>query len=114
MYTGAEMARAWSLQRTDQGISVRGEIDLAGADDFLEEFCVIARETPRPLIVDLTGVTFIDSSGVHALFRVAAIFRTEEIVIRPSLLVLRVLDLAGFTSGASANVVVLPAAGAPR
>jgi anti-anti-sigma factor len=102
------MARAWSLERTSEGIAVRGEIDLAGADDFVEEFCVAARDAPRPLIVDLTGVTFIDSSGVGALFRIAAVFRTREIVIRPSHQVIRVLDLVGLAP-ACANVAVLPA-----
>ena len=104
------MAQSWSLERTPEGISVRGEIDLAGAEDFLEEFCATAIDAPRPLVVDMTGVTFMDSSGIVALTRIAAVLKASQIVVLPSLQVFRLLEVAGLTKeGAWGNVTVLPA-----
>jgi anti-anti-sigma factor len=104
------VASPWSLERTPEGISVVGEIDLAGAEDFVEEFCVVARDAPRPLLVDMTGVTFMDSSGIIALTRVAAALGTSQIVVLPSRQVFRLLEVAGLAKeGAWDNVTVLPA-----
>jgi anti-anti-sigma factor len=98
----------WGLDRTDEGISVRGEIDLASADDLVEAVCESARDAPRPFVIDLSAVTFMDSAGVNALTRVANVLTSSDIVIRPSREVFRVLDLVGLTNGSWKNVVVLP------
>jgi anti-anti-sigma factor len=98
----------WGLDRTEEGISVRGEIDLASADDLVEAVCESARDAPRPFVIDLSAVTFMDSAGVNALTRVANVLTSSDIVIRPSREVFRVLDLVGLTNGSWKNVVVLP------
>ena len=45
---------------------LRGEMDLAAAGPFRDEVSVLDREGVN-LLVDLTGITFIDSSGLHEL-----------------------------------------------
>ena len=69
------MASLWSLETTPRRHLRIGEIDLAGAEDFVEEFCTIARDAPRPLLADMTGVTFLDSSGIVALTRLVDILK---------------------------------------
>lgn len=104
------MAHPWSLERTPEGISVRGEIDLTAAEDFVEGFCAIAADAPRPLLIDMTEVTFMDSEGIVVLNRVAAVLKGSQIVVLPSRQVYHLLEVAGLTQeGTWDNVVVLPA-----
>lgn len=75
-----------------------GELDLAAAPVFSEAIasCVLTR--PVDLVLDLGGVTFLDSSGLHVLIDGRRIARETGV---PLLLrsvpgpVLRVLDLTG-------------------
>ena len=49
-------------------IHLRGDLDLGNVDEFMSELCAIAeRVAPSELILDLSGVEFIDSKGVAAL-----------------------------------------------
>ena len=48
-------------------VVVEGEIDLAIAGRFAEELEDAVRECSPNLLIDLTGVTFIDSTGLSAL-----------------------------------------------
>ena len=50
-------------------ISPRGEIDLNSAQIFSECLIVVANEAAQPVVVDLSGVTFMDSTGLDALIR---------------------------------------------
>jgi anti-sigma B factor antagonist len=50
-------------------LRVSGEIDLAVGTRFEEELAAVVAEAHSPADVDLSGVTFIDSSGLHALIR---------------------------------------------
>ncbi|PRX52930.1 anti-sigma B factor antagonist [Nonomuraea fuscirosea] len=52
-------------------VTVAGEIDATNADR-LESAIAGALRPGRPLILDLHGVTFMDSSGLHVLLRVRA------------------------------------------
>lgn len=46
----------------------KGDLDLGNVDDFMKEVCSIAeRVAPTELVLDLSGVDFIDSKGVAAL-----------------------------------------------
>jgi|tagenome__1003787_1003787.scaffolds.fasta_scaffold19557784_3 anti-sigma B factor antagonist len=60
-------------------VIARGEIDLLHAEDFEDEMrsAVVGYRTVD-LIVDLTEVTFIDSSGANALVRVLEHQRTAN------------------------------------
>ncbi len=50
--------------------SLSGEIDHHGAKTMMNELGeLIARRLPRHLVLDLSGVTFMDSSGIAVLLR---------------------------------------------
>jgi anti-anti-sigma factor len=57
-------------------IAVSGELDATNADH-LESFVGRERMPGRPLILDLDGLTFMDSTGLHVLLRVHADVRQE-------------------------------------
>lgn len=77
-------------------LAVRGEVDLASAHDLV--LAATPADADGPLALDLSEVTFIDSTGVSALL---AIWREGERVGRPVELIAisgpvgRVLQLAG-------------------
>jgi anti-sigma B factor antagonist len=59
-----------STRREADGTSVVtavGEIDMSNADRFRDALGQAAADG-GPLVVDLTGVEYLDSAGVHALF----------------------------------------------
>lgn len=49
-----------------------------------------------------------DSSGVHALTRLAEVMTGSDIIIQASRQVFTILDIIGFTKGGWEGVVVLP------
>ncbi|MGI5281912.1 STAS domain-containing protein [Nonomuraea polychroma] len=49
-------------------ISVSGEIDTTNADQ-LESFAGQVRRPGEPLVLDLSGLTFLDSTGLNVLLR---------------------------------------------
>ncbi|MEV0381496.1 STAS domain-containing protein [Nonomuraea sp. NPDC050643] len=57
-------------------ITVAGELDATNADH-LESSVGRSRLPGGPLVLDLGGLTFMDSSGLHALLRVHADVRRE-------------------------------------
>jgi len=77
-------------------LSVAGEIDLATAEAFRDQLRRLIAEAHSPALVDLSGVTFMDSSGVDALAsarRRAGDAGVELILVAPSPPVRRVLEL---------------------
>ncbi len=75
---------AWEL------VTVRGEIDMANAGQLVD-----AIEAAGRAVVDLSGVTFIDSAGLHGLWRAqeAARERGDGLILRNlSTAVRRVLE----------------------
>jgi anti-sigma B factor antagonist len=48
-------------------VSLGGELDLASARQMEEHFAAIDEQTPTRVVVDLKGLTFIDSSGLRML-----------------------------------------------
>jgi anti-anti-sigma factor len=71
-----------------------GEIDLATAHD-MEARIVAAGEGGAPVVVDLSGVTFMDSSGVRGLVRADAVVDLSITNVPPALE--RVLDLTALS-----------------
>jgi anti-anti-sigma factor len=104
--------KQFELDRTPDGVFIRGEIDLADADAFVD---AIYREAIQGgdarFVIDLSGVTFMDSTGVHALVRVIERCRDTDLVIIPSRRVFTILHLAGLAEGAWENVVLYPPPG---
>jgi anti-sigma B factor antagonist len=71
------------LAQTDQiaALCLEGEFDLANAPQIIEEAERLLADD-KQVILDLSEATFIDSSVIHALFRVAAEARkTGRVVV---------------------------------
>lgn len=47
----------------------RGEIDMATAPLLEEALAIVEESRPAALILDFSGITFMDSTGLHALVR---------------------------------------------
>jgi anti-sigma B factor antagonist len=81
----------------DGGLIARltGELDLAGAEvmDNLTKW-VGAHPTEAPLVLDLSSMTFVDSSGLRMLLQASDGGRTVAL-FSPSAPVARVLELTG-------------------
>jgi|SoiMethySBSTD1v2_1073268.scaffolds.fasta_scaffold127164_1 anti-sigma B factor antagonist len=83
-----ESADSWEL------VTVRGEVDMDTAGQLVEAIAAVARTA----VVDLSGVTFIDSTGLQELLRAqeAARRRGDDLILRhPSKAVRRVLEITG-------------------
>lgn len=76
-------------------IRLSGEVDLSSAGLLSEQFEAIAGREPTSVILDATNVTFIDSTGLHALVEGKRILheRGSQIFLVPSRQVRRVLEL---------------------
>ena len=84
---------------TEHGLTIlrlTGELDLATVNDLQETVAALVDRAPEHLIVDLSDVTFMDSSGIALLLQVSQrLPRTE--LRNPSPLIRRVLDLTALT-----------------
>lgn len=72
LQTAMQEARAFtiSVSGADAGlavVSVAGELDIAGAPELALAFGNLERSDVRAVAVDLSGLTFIDSSGISVL-----------------------------------------------
>jgi anti-anti-sigma factor len=90
-----------------------GELDSSTADR-LRMPLAAARQEGVTTLLDLGGVSFIDSTGLRVLLEAARASNTQEwawFIVRPSDAVLRVLDLSGI---APRLPIVAPQRGATR
>lgn len=113
--------RSW-LGRDRWVVHVRGELDVESGPrlrDFLA--AQLARET-LPCVVDLSKVTFIDSSGLHALVaslrRAQLLGRGFTLVLDGSGRVQRLLEMTGLgalfeIASATAKPAMVPVSGLP-
>jgi anti-anti-sigma factor len=110
VYTVPEvMPSTWGLDRTAEGISVHGEVDLSSVEPFAEEASKAVMEAPATsILVDLSGVTFMDSAGLRALIQVLELPSGKDMIVQSSPQVFTLLHLVGLTDGALPNVVVRP------
>jgi anti-sigma B factor antagonist len=96
-------------------LRVRGELDIAVADELVERVAALASSSARLTLVDLSEVMFIDSSGLRALIEAHRIGEGardfEVIVVRPRQSVRRVIDITG--AGRILRLVDAPDADAP-
>lgn len=82
----------------DQGMRllVAGELDIATVDGFREQLESLVDHARSPVFVDLSGVSFMDSSNIAVLL--AAHFRAEEaeaelVIVDPSSACRRVFEI---------------------
>jgi anti-anti-sigma factor len=102
------MSDTWSVEETDVGASITGEIDWENAPQVAKFLYEAAKDVEGSFTIDMTGVTFMDSSGISALTRVIDVYPGTSIVIQSSRQAFAMLELAGMTRGDWPNVVVLP------
>ena len=79
--------------------AVEGEIDLSNAARLQGELTAAVPNTARGLLLDLTGLEFLDSSGVHMLYDVADRLATRQqrfaVVLEPDAPPRRAIELSG-------------------
>jgi anti-anti-sigma factor len=73
---GADLPEAYNnvevtpLDGSRSGVALTGDLDMADAESVQRMLAGLAEEAaPEPVVVDLSGLAFIDSHGVRALFR---------------------------------------------
>ena len=76
-------------------LAVRGEIDMATAPQ-LEQLCRQFSGTAKQMVLDFSGVTFLDSSGINALLRATRTADASSItILNPSDQIVRTLRITG-------------------
>lgn len=79
---------------TEEGFRLEGELDMATADDLSQIF----RDAPsnEAIVLDFSGVSFMDSSGLRALLEGAGqpTGCGPVVIVNPSAQVRRVLDIS--------------------
>src|SRR6266566_4539601 len=81
------MPDAWGLARTAEGLFAHGEIDGATADPFEERASEAVMEAAGSIVlIDLSGVTFMDSAGMRALVRVLQLRSGKSLIVGGSAL----------------------------
>jgi anti-anti-sigma factor len=80
---------------TDDGFRLEGELDMATADD-LSQLLRDASTTGGPIVLDFSGVSFMDSSGLLALLERAGKPNGNGpvVILNPSDQVRRVLEIS--------------------
>lgn len=78
---------------------VGGEVDLSNVDGVASSLEGAVSNAALGLVLDLSGVTYLDSTGLRLLFRLARELRDRQqalrIVVPPEALIWRVLRLSG-------------------
>ena len=81
------------IERTNQGFELEGELDMATAGDLAEAL----RDTRNggPVLLDFSGISFMDSSGLRVILEAASDRNGDGLVIlHPAPQVQRVLDIS--------------------
>jgi anti-anti-sigma factor len=79
-------------------LSLYGELDIAAAPEVDEELAALERSRPDLIVLDLRGLTFLDSTGLRALLGADARAREEGrrvVLIQGPEPVQRVLSITG-------------------
>jgi anti-anti-sigma factor len=86
------------ITRRDRGRGLRleGEFDVANAPELAAAICDLAAKD-GPVDVDMSGVTFMDTAGLHALVEGARSLDGDPriVVVDPPSRVVRLMDLIG-------------------
>jgi anti-anti-sigma factor len=91
------MQRLSIERRSEREFVVSGELERSTVDGF-EAVLDGARASTSRLVLDLSHVTFVDSSGVRSLIRLGQALGAALVLRDPSPRVRRVLELRGLTA----------------
>ena len=78
-------------------VEAAGEIDLNASPDFQQELLALLDRRPTALVVDLSDVPYMDSSGVASLVKVLSRARTADIRLALAALTPRVRSVLEIT-----------------
>jgi anti-sigma B factor antagonist len=92
------MAADFFAQPRANVVTVTGEVDMATAPKLREAIAAADLRRGR-LVVDLCGVTFLDSAGVAVLFDHAA--QGLELIVTPGAFIAVVLEVTGLSQAAT-------------
>ena len=104
---------ALSLIDGRPGLTVAGDIDACSAREFADAIDLLSDITDGHVWIDMAGVTFIDSTGLHVLLGALARLQPQDRrveLLEPSPVVLRLLELCGV----AAHFVVLGRSAVPE
>lgn len=79
-------------------VVLRGELDLSGAQKMEEHMAAVDGDSPRRVVIDLSGLAFIDSTGLRLLLQADALAQEHgyELALRPGpAAVQRVFEVTG-------------------
>jgi len=99
--SGAERRAEVSIERTNDAdgtlvLRLIGELDLSNVDGLRPEIDDVIDRGPPALVIDLAGVTFMDSSGIALLIETAQ--RIGSISVRnPSRVIRRIIGATGLS-----------------
>lgn len=69
----------WSLEsERDPVLVLRGEIDASTSDQLDAALTALSRQSTQRMVVDLGGVTFLDSTAVHSFMRAHQAAREDD------------------------------------
>lgn len=93
-----------NVTRDDDTFVVDGEIDMSNVEDLVR--AVAAAEDLETIRLDMSRVTFIDSSGIRGLLRISTLLEARELVlVSPHSRVLHVLHLVGLDDSRAFRIV---------
>jgi len=79
--------------------TVDGEIDLSNAGEILDELTSAVPNSAHGLLVDLTALEFLDSSGIHMLYDLAERLATRQqgfaVILAPDAPPRRAIEVSG-------------------
>ena len=90
-----------SAAGTVQVVAPKGALDLGTSRGLQSRLAELAGETAREVILDLSGVTFIDSVGLGVVLKAAGRFHRQGkrlLIVAPDGPAQRILEFAGVTS----------------
>ena len=83
-------------------VHLSGELDLVTCPALHDELRGVLRSSTHLLVLDLSGVTYLDSTGLRLIYRLARQLGDRQprlrLVVPPTSRILRVLTLAGVQS----------------
>ena len=63
-------------------VTITGDIDLHRSADFQDALLALLNDHPKRIVVDLSGVGYMDSSGVASLVKLLARARRDQVALR--------------------------------
>jgi len=79
--------------------TIEGEIDLSNAGGLLDELTSAVSNSASGLLIDLTALEFLDSSGIHMLYDLAERLATRQqgfaVILEPAAPPRRAIEVSG-------------------